>query len=706
MPTYKHTLLAAVAAAALTASCWTAQAAPWIGTSTASNSPGAALAANGIATGPASNLSNVSSSAMTSAVTSAAAVPTAAAANIVAPSARPAPGTLPVMLGSALPAPNPLQVIGVAQSVQPVQFDVVLPLNNGAGLAPLLVQMNTPGSSNFHKWLTPAAFAAEFGPSSWSMNQAAAVLRQYGFTVTPQARSLHVSGTAAQVNTSLGVALQVAQDPVGRTRLVASGPLAPTPALANLGIIVPAFHIGSTDAKPMVLRSAAGYVLRAASGYQARGGANSYFFNDLKQAYAYPSYQAASPTGAAHLDGTGATIAVIMASDVQNSDVQAMFDTDGWQAKSGQGADPAIFARRPVNGGPTATFDATSSEEATLDVEQVLGGAPGSHVVLYDTPDLSDQSLVSALVAVDNDNVADVVSMSYGQCELYYTAAYNNGVDQTALLRLYSELYEQGNIQGITFVGAAGDSGGLGCMSASYFTGAGGAFVPGLSVPAADPHVTARGGTTLMTAAAAGGTDSSYLRENAFGDLEPSLDPFGTGNVVSGGVFGSGGGVSTLYAKPAYQNLVSTGSNSFRTLPDIGMEVGGCPDFGLGACDTLGLMVGDTGERSDVAIVYNGTADTVIGTSVAAPEMASVVALMVETQGRQGNINPSLYSMAQRQAGGGAAYFHQTVTGNDGVMVNSGTYNYTTGNGTPLVANLLGLSSSPLAGAPGTATNP
>ena len=680
MPTYKHVLLAAVAVAALAGNFRMAQAAP-----VAAAVPDAAL---------------------NSAVARAATTITSPGTGLVAAIARPLPGTLPAAIGVSLPVPGPLQVVGAASASQPVQFDVVLPLTNGSGLVQLLVQMNTPGSATYHKWLTPAAFAAQFGPVPGSMMQATVILRQYGFTVTPQTRSLHVSGTVAQVNAALGVWLQLTEDSVGRTRLGTSGPLAPASALANLGISVPAFHIGITDANPMVLRSAAGYVLRAAAGYQTEGGDSAYLFNGLKQAYAYPSYQAAPPNGAAHLDGRGATVAVIMASDVQNSDVQALFDTDGWQANSGQTSDPAIFARRPVNGGPSAAYDATSSEEATLDVEQVLGSAPGSHVILYDTPDLSDQSLVSALVAVDNDNTADVVSMSYGQCELYYTAAYNAGVDQTATLRLYTELYEQGNAQGITFVGASGDSGGLGCMSPSYFTGTGGAFVAGVSVPAADPNVTAVGGTNLVTAASVGGADSSYLRENAFGEFEPALDPLGLGTSVSGGVFGAGGGVSTLYAKPAYQNLVGTGSNSFRAIPDIGMQVGGCPDFGLGACDTLGLITGDTGERSAVAIVYNGVPDMLIGTSAAAPEMAGVVALMVQTQGRQGNLNPSLYNLAQRQAGGGSAYFHQTVAGSNGVVANSGTYNYTTGNGTPLVANLLGLSSGPLAGAPGTATNP
>ena len=660
MPTYKHALLAAVAAATL--------AAP--------NGAQAAPAAPPLPPG------------------------------FVIPVAPPPLGTLPPTLGAPLSTPAPLVLVGTAPASQPVQFDLVLPLTNGAGLAQLVVQMNTPGSSNYHKWLTPAAFAAQFGPSPKSMTQAMLALRQYGLLAVPQIRSLHVTGTAAQVNAALGVALQIAQDPVGRARLVAAGRPVPAPAFADLGVTVPAFGIGRTDASPMVRRAASGYVRRAASGYGGNGsGQTTYLFNDLKQAYDYPSYQSAAPHGALHLDGTGATVAVIMASDVANGDVQALFDADNWRANSREAIDPAIFARRPVNGGPTAGFDAASSEEAALDIEQVLGGAPGSHVVLYDTPDLSDQSLVSALVAVDNDNTADVVSMSYGQCELAYGAAYNNGTDQTSTLRLYTELYEQGNVQGITFVAAAGDSGGLGCLSPSYFAGQAATFVPGVSVPAADPDVTAVGGTNLVTASSIGGSDASYLRENAFGDLEPALDPLGEGVSVAGGVFGAGGGVSTFFAKPAYQNLVSTGSSSFRAVPDIGMEVGGCPDFGS-TCDTLGLLPGDTGERSAVSIVFNGAPDTLIGTSAAAPEMASVVALLVQTQGRQGNLNPFLYSMAQRQAGGGAVTFHQTVPGNNGVVANSGSYNYTTGNGTPLVANLLGLSNGPLAGAPGTATNP
>lgn len=638
----------------------------------------------------------------------------AALASLAGTQARAAPSISPMLPTPSVPASlltSPLaaflapQLLGAAPSTQLVEFDVVLPLSNTAGLDTLLAQLSDPTSPQYHKWLTPTVFNAKFGPSAAMLNLVAMQLRLYGFGVTVQSRSLHVAGTAAQVNAIFNANLQLATDPAGHARVVAGNALSLPDALAGSGIMVPAFHMGISDANPLVMRSAAGYVMRRTGGYASQASKTSaYMFGDLKQAYGYPSYQPAS--GSTNTDGTGATVAVIMSSDVQDSDVAMLFNGDNFMANSGQSANPAIFARRPVDGGPTAASSSSGAEEATLDVEQVLGGAPGAHVVLYDTPDLSDQSQISALVAIVNDNTADVVSMSYGQCELYYTAAYNNGVDQTALLTLYSQLYKQGNAQGITFIGASGDAGALGCMSPSYFAGNGGTFVPGVSVPAADPDVTAVGGSNLMTAGALGGTDSSYLRENAFADMEPALDPFGTGTAITGGVFGAGGGTSTLYAKPAYQGLVNTGSTTMRTIPDIGMEVGGCPDFGTGTCDTVGTLPGDTGERSSIAVIFNGAPDFVIGTSAAAPEMASVAALLVQAQGRQGNLNPDLYTLAQRQAAGGTAYFHQNIPGNGGLQALTGPYNTSVGNGSPNVAALLGFVGGAMAGAPGTASNP
>ncbi len=621
------------------------------------------------------------------------------------------PGALPAPAVPGHPSPPPkLKVLGPAPASQQVEFDVVLPLSDPAALDALLADQQNPASPHFHHWLKPAEFAARFGASQQIVKAVTSTLNQFGLQVTSQSRSLHVAGTAAQVNAAFNVSLALAANIAGQQQLVSDGPLTPPPALSASGAVVPAFKQTGFQAAPMMRRSTGGYMRRSTGGYGSGSVMPGYFYNDLKQAYGYPSYQATT-TGRGkgqRLDGTGATVAVVMASDVLDSDVAALFDQMNFKANSGQRADPGIFARRPVNGSAAFSTTNAASEEATIDVDQVLGGAPGAHVILYDTPDLTDQSLISAYTAIVNDDTADVVSLSFGQCELYYTAQYNSGSDQTSVLNIFSELFKQGNAEGITFIAASGDAGGLGCMNPGYFSGGSGQFIPGVSVPAADPNVTAVGGTNLIDAAAVGGSDSAYVRENAWSDPEIAFDPFNVGVNASGGYWGSGGGVSTLYARPSYQSLVSTGSWSFRTVPDIAMEMGGCPDIAQVPCNggNIGFDGWGNVERSSLNIVFDGQPDSVVGTSAAAPELASAVALLVETQGRQGNINPYLYQLAQRQALGGATYFHRSIPGFNGVAFGIGSYNLVTGNGTPDVGALLGLANTARAGAPRSASNP
>ena len=369
----------------------------------------------------------------------------------------------PLALPPAGASRSALTLLGAAPTSQQIQFDVVLPLGNPAALDALLAAQQDPTSPQFHKWLKPSDFAARFGPSPVVVQVATHVLQLLGFQVTPETRSLHVTGTVAGANAAFGTSLSLAADLAGNPRLTAPGPLALPPSLAGVGALVSAFSPSGFEATTLVRRSGAGYVHNSTRGYGQPASSTvpttGYFYNDLKQAYGFPSYQATVGRPAQRLDGTGTTVAVVMSSDVLDTDIAALFDARHFTQNSGRVSDPKIFARRPVNGGMPFSPTNPTAEEATLDVEQVLGGAPGANVILYDTPDLSDQSLVSALAAVVNDDAADVVSMSFGQCELNYTAAYNGGVDETAVLGLFSELFKQGNAEGMTFIAASGDGG-------------------------------------------------------------------------------------------------------------------------------------------------------------------------------------------------------------------------------------------------------
>ncbi len=629
------------------------------------------------------------------------------------------------LAGPGAPLPLTLKVVGTPAASQQVEFDIILPLQNVSALNTLLTAQQNPSSPQYHHWLTPAAFGTEFGPSPKTVNQVTNDLQSFGLQVTTQSRSLHVIGTATQINTAFNTNLAVAVNAAGKQRMVVTKALSLPKSLVAANAIISAFSSSGFDAAPFVRQQTVGYVRQQTVGYAAPANASSpsggYFYNDLKQAYHYPSYQSSVTVNgkSQRLDGTGTTVAVLMAGDVLDSDISTLFNHENFTANSGQAADPALFARRLVNGGSAFSATNPSSEEASVDVQQVLGGAPGSHVILYNTPDLSDQSLISGYTAIINDNLADVVSLSLGQCEMYYTAAYNSGQDQTVILGTFKELFEQGNAQGITFVAASGDASGLGCITPAYFSGGTGSFTAGVSTPAADPNVTAVGGTNLVTTTSLGipgpaspltslAASTSYVRENAFSDPEVPYDPYGMGSTLANGVWGAGGGISSLYQKPSYQSLVSTGSSSYRAVPDVGMAMGGCPDIANTPCNGGGQFNDGAGntDRSSVNVVFNGYWDSVVGTSVAAPEFASAVALLVEAQGRQGNINPYLYSLAQGQASGGLSYLHQSIPGFNGLAANAGTYNFTTGNGTPDVLAMLGMTFAPAAGTPQSISNP
>jgi subtilase family serine protease len=280
----------------------------------------------------------------------------------------------------------------------------------------------------------------------------------------------------------------------------------------------------------------------------------------------------------------------------------------------------------------------------------------------------------------------------------------------------------QGNAQGITFVASSGDSAGKGCTNLAYLEGAaGGVFVAGVETPAADPNVTAVGGTNLVTSAQSGSLDSLYVSENAWMDPEIPYDPYGVGNSASGGVWGAGSGVSQMWAAPDYQSLVDT-TYTGRAVPDIGFHVGGCPG-GISRLDPKTQFC-DGGNRADngagnadrsygifaLAVGDGGGLFGFIGTSLAAPQFAGVLALLVEEHGRQGNVNGYLYGIAAKQAKNGTVgkYLHTEIPGFNGLIQSnlSPTYNASTGIGTPVVKELLGIGGAFSAGTPQTHTNP
>lgn len=622
------------------------------------------------------------------------------------------------LLASAAMAGAPgATIVGKPDAASQTSFEVALPLRNVDQLQDLLAAQHDPASPQYHHWLTPAQFAARFAPDSATMDRVTAGLRARGLSVQTHVRSLHVSGPVALVESALGTHLQLAssENNASGTRVVADGALNLPTELQEAGATV--MSLGGREARVM-----SSQVTAALDGtlnrYSRDGG---YWFDDLKQAYQYPSYETLVTVKGKkqRLDGTGATIGVLMSSDYLPSDVKTVFEHEKWSKITGKPY-PTLYRDVAVNGG--AGLYGGAFAEVSIDTQSEITGAPGAHVILYDIPDLSDGSIFAGYVDAIEANEVDVLSASFGGCELFYFPQYNNGVDERDILRAYHELFEQGNSQGMTFLASSGDSAGKGCTTVDYLQGKPGEFIAGVESPANDPNVTAVGGTNLVTKYLPGLLDSQYVKENAWSDPEIPYDPYGLGVNVSGGVWGAGGGVSELWSAPDYQSLVTTGYKKGRAMPDIGMQVGGCPggisvlNKKTGLCDGGGNPKdgdGNTDRSYGIfAIAYGqqgGGFFGYIGTSLSSPEFASVMALLVELKGRQGNVNEYLYRIAARQAAEGQQkYLHTEIPGFNGVISSnrSATFNVSTGIGTPVVTELLGVGSATPAGNPQTASNP
>ena len=568
---------------------------------------------------------------------------------------------------------------GRVAATQQASFDIFLPPQHRAELDKLLVDLQAPGSASYHKFLTPVEFNSRFGVSSQQVEAIKRQLAAYGLVADVQRGSyIHVTGSARDIEEAFTTELQSAQFADGKTKVVATRPIVPLSALAEVNAVVtglsPSVRM-RTHARPKVLPD---------NRYSFRG---AYWFDDLKQAYSFPSYQTYT--------GKGATVGILIDADFQASDIAAYFAHEKLATPS--------FTSVPVNGGSPYTGINGDSFETHLDMEQSGGMAPNANFLVYVMNDLSDDSIMRGLAQIIAENRTDIVSMSFGGGEVYYTAPYSllfEGVantDFTYLLQVEDALFAQGTAQGITFIASSGDSGALEGLPVACFNGApscGRAF-PTANFPASSPNVVGVGGTNLQTSYAPPSLNSTYQSEVAYAD--PLTQDIFFGTTATGQYWGSGGGNSVIFKKPAFQSAVPLDEPVYRTVPDIALQMGGCPGGAI-------CQFGDSAVYEAIDGKYYGA----IGTSASAPEFAGLMALAFERfGGRQGNANYYIYNLAaQQRAGTVTGVFRLNIEGYNGVYLTEPRYNRVLGNGTVNGVNFLSAPSTPVAGTPQTVTNP
>ncbi|GGL40382.1 S8/S53 family peptidase [Phycicoccus endophyticus] len=256
--------------------------------------------------------------------------------------------------------------------------------------------------------------------------------------------------------------------------------------------------------------------------------------------------------------------------------------------------------------------------EETLDVEAVHGMAPDANVRYYGAASCYDDDLLAALARIVTENKASIVSNSWGE-PTYVTidGTVYTTIDQS-LVDAYESIFLQGAVQGIGFYFSSGDSGDEGEST--------GVVSP--DWPAADPWVTAVGGTALAV-----NKRGQRQFETGWGTERYSLVD-GTWS-RDGFLYGAGGGCSDVFDKPFYQYFARTGC-SMRGVPDVGLD----------ADPTTGMLVGETQVFDAPTKFGQGTRYgeyRIGGTSLAAPLFAGIQADTQQTRRRIGFADPLLY---------------------------------------------------------------
>src|SRR5262249_55650351 len=227
--------------------------------------------------------------------------------------------------------------------------------------------------------------------------------------------------------------------------------------------------------------------------------------------------------------------------------------------------------------------------EETLDVESVHGMAPGASIVYVGAPN-NFQDLDAALNTVVDRHLAQIVNNSYGYPTELLPPGYIKPTEDTIL---------QGVAEGIGIYFASGDNSDESLVE-GYRTP---------DWPASSPFVTAVGGTSLGVGAA-----NNYLFETGWGTTPSSWTGTDWSPAPPGDwLYGSGGGVSQLFAEPAYQVGVVP-SSVFAAQGRTGRAV---PDIAAVGDPNTGYLVGQTQTFPDGSVKYSEY--RIGGTSLSSP---------------------------------------------------------------------------------------
>ncbi len=538
------------------------------------------------------------------------------------------------------------------------------------GLEKLLGELEDPSSPNYHHWLTADEFGSRFGASPRDIDAISGWLRAHGFQVNyvyPSGMLIDFSGDAGSIRSAFHTEIH---------RLSVHGqshfanmsdpriPAALAPALAGV--------VSLNDFRPHPMN-------RRRTDYTTSSGYQLVVPPDLATIYNF------NPLFAAGYSGEGQTIVTV-------EDTNLYTTADWTKFRSVFGLSSAFpfgtltqVHPAPGNGG-TCTNPAVNADdgEAAIDVEWASAAAPNAAIELASCADTTTN--FGGFIALQNllsesGTPPAIVSISYGEAEASLGATFNAYV---------SSLYQQAVAEGVSVFVSSGDEG---AASADPNTSAAthGIAVSGftstpynVSVGGTDFGDTYAGTANTYWASTNGTTDGSALsyvpeipwNDSCAGELlsifAGSSSPFGTNGFCNSALgesyyldtaAGSGGpsgcatgspaisdvvsGSCAGYNKPTWQSVFGNPADGVRDIPDVSL-------FAANGLWGHYYVVCYSDTRNGGASCA-GAPDTWAGyggTSVSSPIMAGIEALINQrTASRQGNPNPTYYSLAAAEYG-------------------------------------------------------
>jgi kumamolisin len=411
--------------------------------------------------------------------------------------------------------------LGKMELDRKLDFSVVLSLNNEAELDSMLQQVYDPKSPNYQKYLTPEEYITKYCPTTAQVVQITSSLQSAGIQVTSISKNrliLHASGNVGAVNSLLQTEMHYYSQN-GNAHFAPS-----------IELTIPT---GIKGIHGLNTFSTMSHHLRKGKflGNATNGGTHSPFVEKphLLDGYFCPSDINKAYNIPPSLNGAGQWL--------------ALFELDGYTASDIAGycsyfGIPAVPLYNVYIDGVTGA-PGDGADEVTLDIELMNAIAPGAgYIIVFEGPN-DEQGILDTYNEIAITNWCSQGSSSWGAPE---------GTFPSSFYSSEAVIFKQIALQGTSFFVAAGDNG-------AYDNG------DTLSVddPASQPWVTGVGGTKLTVNSAT----SAWVSETSWNEL-------------SSGAGAGGGGISSIWSQPTYQNGFGTktneGSSNKRMVPDVSLN--------------------------------------------------------------------------------------------------------------------------------------